>query len=36
MLFGDAATMRVESRAGQSAVTLDVPSEHIAAGNRSA
>jgi sensor histidine kinase YesM len=25
MLFGDAATMRVESRAGQSAVTLDMP-----------
>jgi signal transduction histidine kinase len=27
MLFGDAAAMRVESRAGQTAVTLDVPAE---------
>jgi sensor histidine kinase YesM len=27
MLFGDAATMRVESRAGQSVVTLSVPSQ---------
>jgi len=27
MLFGDAATMRVESRPGRSAVTLDVPAE---------
>ncbi|MGH9143491.1 MAG: sensor histidine kinase [Vicinamibacterales bacterium] len=27
MLFGDAATLRVESRAGQSSVTLDVPSK---------
>jgi LytS/YehU family sensor histidine kinase len=27
MLFGDAAAMRVESRAGQTSVTLDVPGE---------
>jgi len=27
MLFGDRASMRVDSRAGHTGVTLDVPSE---------
>ena len=36
MLYGDAATMRVVSRAGQSVVTLSVPSQGKAAGNMSA
>jgi hypothetical protein len=36
MLFGDRASMRVDSRAGHTGVTLDVPSESATRNPQSA